>query len=707
MNKKISYLIIALCSVLTACQTDYRLEKRNRVFLDKRDFIRSDTGLKAKPAFITLPAGDVRPRGWLRDCAASAAEGITGHLDEWSATYEKAWQGVGFEARGADPETGLGWPLEQCAYWFDGAVRLAYILDDSALIRKVSARLNRVVDGVLDVNGAKGKSFIWWNDVEFKTHEFEDWAHSHMGRALVAYYEASGDKRILEAITKVYSRLEVTPVPAVSYPVSGCCNIDPMLDTYMLSGNRATLEGLLKVANNPVTLDAVKKWGSDEFANTLHGVIVYENLRTPAMLYPCLNRPEFLNASDRYIRWLDKYHGLPFGIASSEEFVAGIGSTRCTETCNVAAAAWTYQQMFEITGAGSWGDRLEKVFFNAAPVPAARDYQSMAYYQSPNRIEGVFPAATPENPGSGISSFDYRPCGHEVLCCVGNLTRAIPNFIMHAWMGTADGGLVAALYCPSELSTVVGKGIPVRIASDTDYPFGETVKMTVEIAKDSKFPLYLRIPEWCKTPEVLVNGLTVNSVSPLPDGFSNTEITVNGEKVNCAVENGFIKVNRKWTTGDRIELHFPMEVAIADGRETPYPRANYFYSERDKGRPISNNRDIDSPYRTVSYGPLLFAFPVKDDDPNHQTKDQQWNYALATSEAKEVGVTRSRMPNKWSWRLEDAPIRLKLKAQTFDWKPTDELPMPKTPVAGKGEADITLVPYGCTKFRISMFPITE
>ena len=53
---------------------------------------------------------------------------------------------------------GEGWPLEQCSYWLDGAVRLAYILNDTALISKVTKRLDTVVSGVLD----GGESFIYW-----------------------------------------------------------------------------------------------------------------------------------------------------------------------------------------------------------------------------------------------------------------------------------------------------------------------------------------------------------------------------------------------------------------------------------------------------------------------------------------------------------------------------------------------------------------
>ena len=125
---------------------------------------------------------------------------------------------------------------------------------------------------------------------------FEGWAHSHMGRALVAYYEASGNPRVLQALEKVYSNFALVPVPL---PVSECNNVDPMLATY-------------------------------------------ENVRIPAMMYPWTNRPELLTASERYLDWIDKNNLLPFGIASAEEQLAGICSTRNTETCNVAASAWLF-----------------------------------------------------------------------------------------------------------------------------------------------------------------------------------------------------------------------------------------------------------------------------------------------------------------------------------------------------------------------------
>ncbi len=165
----------------------------------------------------------------------AARDGITGHLDEYHPTFHDAWKGLKPDRRNAW-QTNEG-SLEQCAYWLDGLVRLGYILHDDHLIRKATDRLNLVVNGV----NRGGNSFLYWQKKPPK--DFVAWAHSHMGRALVAWYEASGDRRILDALVKVYAQY---PVPmgrlrfdaGDTYIVSGLCNLDAMLETYRLSGDR-------------------------------------------------------------------------------------------------------------------------------------------------------------------------------------------------------------------------------------------------------------------------------------------------------------------------------------------------------------------------------------------------------------------------------------------------------------------------------------
>ena len=62
------------------------------------------------------------------------------------------------------------------------------------------------------------------------------------------------------------------------------------------------------------------------------------------------------------------------------------------------------------------------------------------------------------------------------------------------------------------------------------------------------------------------------------------------------------------------------------------------------------------------------------------------------------------MPTRWDWPL-DAPLKVHARAVPFDWQPTPEQPLPPEAVSGEATEAITLVPYGCTTFRVSMFPV--
>lgn len=632
----------------------------------------TDPAVKARPTFLPLPAGAVRPTGWLKDWAVTASHGITGHLDEYSPTYGEAWKGFGFKARGAEKD-GTGWPLEQSSYWLDGAVRLAWMLDDEALKAKVRARLDMVVQGVL--NG--GETFVYWRPKTVVNTRFNSWAHSHMGRALVAYYQATGDERVLQALVRVYK--DFTPPDTTYEGVIGAVNGDPMIDTYVYSGERAVLDHALLHTATRTYRDIREQWDRHE-ATPNHGVVFYENLRLPLMFYTWTGDHRDLDATLGALDWHDRTQLLPIGVSSSEEYHAGIGATRNVETCNVAASMWTYLYMLRTTGEASFSDRIEKVFFNAGPAPVDRDFRTMCYYQSPNRYSEKLPAEEPENPGK--NSYRYTPYGHEVLCCVGNLNRVIPDFAQHLWMATLDDGLAAALYGPSTVQARAG-GVETRIETVTNYPFEDKIHMTVTPAQPARFPLYLRLPQWCAKPGIKLNGRAVDTAT---------------------AHAGFIKIEREWRAGDRVELHFPMQVHVEQGRETSYPAIKYF----EKSRALSRVAGIHNPWATVSYGPLLFALAIPDKSPNEAAPDARFGYALdvAPSDARRIRVVRRPMPATWSWSL-DAPVQLAVPVREFDWRPTELQPLPAEPVDGGKAARVRLVPYGATKFRVTMFPVSR
>ena len=643
--------------------------------------ISNSIGLKVAPVFFPLKPGAVSPKGWIKDWAWDAVNGITGHLDEYSPTFGEAWKGYGFKARGATANGG-GWPLEQCSYWLDGAVRLSYILGDSALIKKVSARLDTVVEGVLK----RGDNFIYWLPKKMLIDstqgwaEFNSWAHSHMGRALVAYYQASGKPKILQALTKVYQNYSLPKLMNHFTAVSGSVNIDPMMDTYLMTGDTIIRNNIRSFGNTGEYQSLAQNWNAGRLQPG-HNVIYYENIRVPALLYLFTGKKEDLGASLNALNWGEKTNLLPVGVTSGEEFHAGIGATRNIETCDVSAAINTFNRLLQITGDQKYSDKIEKIFFNAAAVPVARDFSTMCYYQSMNRYSSQLPGEEPGSPGK--ECYKFTKLGHSVLCCVANNCRILPNYIMNMWMATSDHGVAATMYGPSLVTALVADHITTKIVSSTNYPFDETIKLTVNPSKSSTFPIYLRIPEWCTTSSIKVNG----------------KITVIEKLVS-----GFARLNQTWNAGDIIDLSLPMIARVVHGNETPYPQISYF----DSYHKMAKDTSIRNPYACVYYGPLLFSLPIPDLTPDQEAKGAKFNYALDVSPqdaSKTIGVERKKMPIHWEWSL-DSPVKLTVNAREFEWKPTENKVLPDKPVENGKPAKIQLVPYGATKFRVSMFPVT-
>ncbi len=113
------------------------------------------------------------------------------------------------------------------------------------------------------------------------------------------------------------------------------------------------------------------------------------------------------------------------------------------------------------------------------------------------------------------------------------------------------------------------------------------------------------------------------------------------------------------------------------------------------------------PYASVSYGPLLFALPIADTvDANTPDPSARWKFALDVQDPN-LTVERTAMPAKWDWPLAP-PLTLRANAVEVAWNPDPKSPrLPLLPADSRQAVEqVTLVPYGCTKFRISMFPVT-
>jgi uncharacterized protein len=687
--KKIAVFLMCAFALGASAQSPNRDYSNEKIRLLKRD-------AKLMPRFIPLEIGEIQPEGWIRDWSKLAANGITGHLDEYQPVYTHGWKGYGFEAVGANAEDGTGWPIEQCSYWMDGAVKLAYQLGDEKLIDKISQRLDIIVDGVLDKGG---ETFIWWKEKSITDNWFNNWGHGIMGRALISYYQATHSPRVLEAIRKVYSKFALlspwTNLNSIDGEMSlmrGATNVDAMSEAYIATGDTAILNRLVEYSQRPL----MKKYedilynveGRDkEGFKTLHGVTFYEGLRVPAILSMWTGDLHEREVSRKFLNWGLEYNLLPLGVTSSEENLSGVGAMRSVETCDVPASMWAYTWMTRLTGESSWLDLTESAFLNAGPAPVARDFKTMSYYQQLNRLSETLPGDAPI-PGEGCNKF--TPYGHSVLCCVGSCNWIIPNYVENMWMATVDGGLAFTLYGPCRVVKYVGKK-RVHLDCATDFPFDDKINITLAAVNGSvDIPLYFRVPDWTE-------GMTVE---------------VNGKKQDIEAYDGFMRINREWQDGDKITLTMPMKVTVSEGKEIPYPRDGYF-TKGPLAHPDAINPQVadsigGAPFQYVKYGPLLYSLPLEDISENEVKPGQDYSYALAIKDVKkDVKIKRGKMGHPWRWNISDAPVTLQVSANKVDWNATWATPLPKSPLAPEGKTKITLVPYNVTKFRVTLFPTTN
>ncbi len=626
-----------------------------------------------RPAFITLPPGAVQPKGWLRDWCLIAKNGYTGHMDDvdpafqhaWAADYRMTGDQLTFWDRGA-------WPYEGGGYWFDGLTKLAHALHDETLMHRAKSRIEVVADSM----HKNSILFMWWLD-KTKPEDLEAvtrnaggeanawplWANGLWGRTLVGYYAGTGDHRVLKTLETAYSGTRNWV--GAGWSMS---NTWPAFETYTWTGNQHIKESLTALFTTQG--DDRSQWSWNRYRKSPsmepgaeaadHGVHFCESTAPWALGYLWTGQRAFLDATLEWHDLIARDCMQPYGVPVFDEYFGPTGAFRGTETCTVAAYMWSQTLLLSIGGQGRMADRIEQAVFNAAPAAVSRDFQTHVYLQSPNRM------ADKALPAAGQYSFQTK---HQPMCCTAALNRFLPNYVVNMWMATYDNGLAATCYGPCQVSALVADRVPVELVCRTDYPFNEIIEIAVQPARVTAFPLLLRIPGWCKQAALQVNG---SDVPAAPDA------------------NGFVRVERLWKPHDTVLLRLPMSPQITTGRDA------------NAG---------DAPFATVTLGPLLFALPIPDGtDANTSDLTAKWQFALDSDRDKtgcDITVERSPMPDTWNWPL-DSPLKLRISAMRVDWQPTVDMPLPPEPFAqGRPQEPIVLVPYGCTKFRVSMFPITK
>lgn len=633
-----------------------------------------EVAVKCLRQFRELPITAINPEGWLRQFLENQKNGLTGHLEVAGFPYNTC----GWSCEKVVNLQGHSWwPYEQTAYWIDGMIRCGYLLQDDFLIQKAKKHLNYTLAHP-DAKGMLGPRHIknaWWPYAVFF-------------RALMAEYSATADKAIIEAMKK--HDLSGT---SGYHKYRDVCNVEQFCWLYEITGDERLLNQAIEMYQ--VFNEKSEKWGLDTTIEnllsdkkpTIHGVTFMETIKLPAILYMYTGEKELLEAAINGFKKLDRDHMLISGVPSSCEFLNGRSSRTSHETCNVTDFSWSAGYMLMITGQAEWADKIERACFNAGIGSITKDFKALQYFSSPNQFLAT--KSSSHVPGFVRSKMSYRP-GHDVECCTGNVNRFMPNYIARMWLSDKNGGLVAAMYGPSSVQTRVGKdGVPVTVIEKTDYPFSERIEFEIQAEKKVRFPFWLRIPAWCQQPKV----------------------TLNDQPMNVDVRPGtFLKLDHEFSDKDKVVLLLPMSLKLSH-----WPKEGLGV---ERG-PLVYSLAIKESREVVDTPKSSDKFPAWD-----MTPISPWNYALKVDKKQleeQMEVVRQPMTAN-PWTVDEAPIKLLAPARRVrQWilekvkddednqvyTHTPDLPDPEglSERLEENTEMITLVPYGCTLLRLTIFPL--
>lgn len=213
------------------------------------------------------------------------------------------------------------------------------------------------------------------------------------------------------------------------------------------------------------------------------------------------------------------------------------------ETCAAIANVYWNKRLFLLHGESKYYDVLERTLYNGLISGVSLDGGKFFY---PNPLESM----------GQHSRREWFGCS----CCPSNITRFIPSIPGYIY-SKKDRSVFVNLFISND-ATIELDGAELSLSQVSEMPYDGKTDISIKATPKFKFDIMIRIPGWAKG-EVVPSDLyqyennKVNSVI----------IKLNGRQVEFEIENGYAKISRKWKSGDKIELEFPMDVKIVKAND--------------------------------------------------------------------------------------------------------------------------------------------
>jgi DUF1680 family protein len=435
-----------------------------------------------------------------------------------------------------------------------------------------------------------------WELERVNSHELYNLGHLY--EAAVAYYEATGKRKLLDVALKSSNLLDQTFGPGKQSIWPGHQITEMALARlYRTTGDQRYLN-LAKflldergpgTAQNPNRLrynQAHQKVTeqTEAVGHAVRATYMYSGMADVAALTGDLS----------YVNAIDKIWG---DVAEKKLYITGgIGATGAgeafgaayelpnmsayNETCAAVGNDYWNQRLFLLHADAKYVDVMERTLYNGLISGVSLDGESFFY---PNPLESA--GQHRRSPWFGVA------------CCPGNITRFLPSLPGYVYAQQQDK-LYVNLFVGSTADIKLDNGRKLKVVQETRYPWDGAVKMTVTPDRNSDLTINVRIPGWARNepiPSSLYRFVDKND--------DPVVLKVNGKAVAFTVDKGYAVLKRKWNKGDVIELNLPMpvrrivanELVVADRGKVALQRGPIVYAAEWPDNPGGRVRNVVLP----------------------------------------------------------------------------------------------------------------
>jgi uncharacterized protein len=426
----------------------------------------------------------------------------------------------------------------------------------------LEARIDDVISRITKAQRPDGyfNSFFQRREPAKQWINLRDWHElycaGHLIEAAVAHAQATGKDNLLRIMTRYADHIDRRFGPGANQ-VRGYCGHEEielaLVKLYRFTGERRYLElarfFIDERGRQPHYFDIEARARGDDPTNYWHHTYEYSQSHVPVReqdrvvghavramyLYSAMadlgaeyGDQALLQACQRL--WSDltgKRLYLTGGLgpsASNEGFTTDYdlpNETAYAETCASVGLVFWAHRMALLEGDGRYTDVMEKALYNGALSGISLDGERFFY----------------ENPLASRGNH-HRWVWHRCPCCPPNIARLIGSLGSYVY-SVAPGNAAVHLYIQGQ-GRIEIDGTPVTLTQTTAYPWEGSIVLHVEPAAPIDFAILLRVPGWCRSGQLAVNGHAM--------------------ELSAVTERGYARIKRLWHAGDQVNLVLSMPI---------------------------------------------------------------------------------------------------------------------------------------------------